>query len=135
MYKIEHIGIAVKNLSDSLPLYEKLLSSECYKLERVDSEGVITAFFRAGESKIELLESADADGVIAKYINQRGEGLHHIAFEVDDIRAEMARLKEAGFRLLRDEPSRGADNKWVCFIHPKSAGGVLVELCQEREME
>jgi methylmalonyl-CoA/ethylmalonyl-CoA epimerase len=135
MYKIEHIGIAVKNLSESLPLYEKLLSSECYKLERVDSEGVITAFFRAGESKIELLESADADGVIAKYINQRGEGLHHIAFEVDDIRAEMARLKEAGFRLLRDEPSRGADNKWVCFIHPKSAGGVLVELCQEREME
>jgi methylmalonyl-CoA/ethylmalonyl-CoA epimerase len=135
MYKIEHIGIAVKNLSDSLPLYEKLLSSECYKLERVDSEGVITAFFRAGESKIELLESADADGVIAKYINQRGEGLHHIAFEVADIRAEMARLKEAGFRLLRDEPSRGADNKWVCFIHPKSAGGVLVELCQEREME
>lgn len=135
MYKIEHIGIAVKNLSDSLPLYEKLLSSECYKLERVDSEGVITAFFRAGESKIELLESADADGVITKYINQRGEGLHHIAFEVADIRAEMARLKEAGFRLLRDEPSRGADNKWVCFIHPKSAGGVLVELCQEREME
>lgn len=135
MHKIEHIGIAVKNLSDSLPLYEKLLSSECYKLERVDSEGVITAFFRAGESKIELLESADADGVIAKYINQRGEGLHHIAFEVADIRAEMARLKEAGFRLLRDEPSRGADNKWVCFIHPKSAGGVLVELCQEREME
>lgn len=135
MYKIEHIGIAVKNLSDSLPLYEKLLSSECYKLERVDSEGVITAFFRAGESKIELLESADADGVISKYINQRGEGLHHIAFEVADIRAEMARLKEAGFRLLRDEPSRGADNKWVCFIHPKSAGGVLVELCQEREME
>lgn len=135
MYKIEHIGIAVKNLSDSLPLYEKLLSSECYKLERVDSEGVITAFFKAGESKIELLESADSDGVIAKYIKQRGEGLHHIAFEVADIRAEMARLKEAGFRLLRDEPSRGADNKWVCFIHPKSAGGVLVELCQEREME
>jgi methylmalonyl-CoA/ethylmalonyl-CoA epimerase len=104
-------------------------------LERVESEGVITAFFRAGESKIELLESADPDGVIAKYIHQRGEGLHHIAFEVADIKAEMARLKEAGFRLLRDEPSRGADNKWVCFIHPKSAGGVLVELCQEREME
>ncbi|MCE2972190.1 MAG: methylmalonyl-CoA epimerase [Sediminibacterium sp.] len=135
MYKIEHVGIAVKNLADSLPLYEKLLASECYKLERVESEGVITAFFRAGESKIELLESADPDGVIAKYISQRGEGLHHIAFEVADINAEMARLKEAGFRLLRDEPSRGADNKWVCFIHPKSAGGVLVELCQEREME
>lgn len=135
MYKIEHVGIAVKNLTDSLPLYEKLLASECYKLERVESEGVITAFFRAGESKIELLESADPDGVIAKYIKQRGEGLHHIAFEVADIKAEMARLKEAGFRLLRDEPSRGADNKWVCFIHPKSAGGVLVELCQEREME
>lgn len=135
MYKLEHIGIAVKSLSDAVPLYEKLLSTDCYKQERVDSEGVQTAFFLTGSSKVELLESADPEGVIARYITQRGEGLHHIAFEVPDIRAEMARLKTAGFRLLKEEPTRGADNKWVCFIHPKSAGGVLVELCQEREPE
>ncbi len=133
MQKVEHIGIAVNKLSEALPLYEKLLATSCYKKELVESEGVETAFFRVGETKIELLESSDPNGVIARYISQRGEGLHHIAFEVADIRAEMARLKEAGFRLLKDEPSLGADNKWVCFIHPKSAGGVLVELCQERE--
>jgi methylmalonyl-CoA/ethylmalonyl-CoA epimerase len=135
MYKLEHIGIAVKSLSDAVPLYEKLLSTDCYKQERVELEGVQTAFFQTGSSKIELLESADPEGVIARYIDQRGEGLHHIAFEVPDIRAEMARLKAAGFRLLKEEPTQGADNKWVCFIHPKSAGGVLVELCQEREPE
>jgi len=132
MYKLEHIGIAVKQLSTAIPLYEQLLNTECYKQEAVASEGVTTAFYRTGDSKIELLESMDANGVIARYIEKKGEGLHHIAFEVSDIRAEMKRLSEAGYQLLSDEPKMGADNKWVCFIHPKSAGGVLVELCQDR---
>jgi methylmalonyl-CoA/ethylmalonyl-CoA epimerase len=131
MYKVEHIGIAVKNLSVSVPLYEQLLNTNCYKKEAVETEGVQTAFYLTGASKIELLESLQSDGVIARFIEQKGEGLHHIAFEVPDIRAEMSRLKAAGFRLLSDEPKRGADNKWVCFVHPKSAGGVLVELCEE----
>lgn len=130
MYKVEHIGIAVKALSDSVPLYEQLLNTPCYKKERVETEGVQTAFYLTGESKIELLESTQPDGVIARFIEQKGEGLHHIAFEVPDIRAEMQRLQAAGFRLLSEEPKRGADNKWVCFVHPKSAGGVLVELCE-----
>lgn len=130
MYKVEHIGIAVNNLSVAVPLYEQLLNTSCYKKEEVASEGVQTAFYQTGESKIELLESSHPDGVIARFIAQKGEGLHHIAFEVPDIRAEMSRLKAAGFRLLSDEPKRGADNKWVCFVHPKSAGGVLVELCE-----
>jgi methylmalonyl-CoA/ethylmalonyl-CoA epimerase len=130
MYKVEHIGIAVKNLSVAVPLYEQLLNTGCYKKEIVASEGVQTAFYQTGESKIELLESSQPDGVIARFIAQKGEGLHHIAFEVPDIRAEIGRLKAAGFRLLSDEPKRGADNKWVCFVHPKSAGGVLVELCE-----
>jgi methylmalonyl-CoA/ethylmalonyl-CoA epimerase len=130
MYKVEHIGIAVNNLSVAVPLYEQLLNTGCYKKEEVASEGVQTAFYQTGESKIELLESSHPDGVIARFIAQKGEGLHHIAFEVPDIRAEMSRLKAAGFRLLSDEPKRGADNKWVCFVHPKSAGGVLVELCE-----
>ncbi len=130
MYKLEHIGIAVKDLSVAVPLYEQLLDTGCYKKEEVASEGVQTAFYQTGESKIELLESAQPDGVIARFIEQKGEGLHHIAFEVPDIRAEMGRLKAAGFRLLSDEPKRGADNKWVCFVHPKSACGVLVELCE-----
>ena len=131
MYKVEHIGIAVKDLSVSVPLYEQLLNTDCYKKEAVETEGVQTAFYLTGASKIELLESMQPDGVIARFIEQKGEGLHHIAFEVSDIRAEMSRLKAAGFRLLSDEPKRGADNKWVCFVHPKSAGGVLVELCEE----
>ena len=131
MLKIEHIGMAVKDLSVSIPLFEKLLNTPCYKTETVDSENVNTAFFQKGESKIELLESTDPDGVIARFIEKKGEGLHHIAFEVADIRAEMNRLEGEGFVLLNPEPKKGADNKWVCFLHPKGTNGVLVELCQE----
>jgi methylmalonyl-CoA/ethylmalonyl-CoA epimerase len=131
MIKIEHIGIAVKDLSSSISLFESLLESDCYKVEAVESERVTTAFLRQGETKIELLESADAEGVIARFIEKKGEGLHHIAFEVDDILAEMERLKKEGFQLLSDKPKTGADNKLVCFIHPKTTNGVLVELCQE----
>jgi methylmalonyl-CoA/ethylmalonyl-CoA epimerase len=129
MLSVEHIGIAVKDLSIAVPLYEKLLNSQCYKTETVESERVQTAFLRAGETKVELLESSDADGVIAKFVERKGEGLHHIAFEVEDIEAEMERLRSLGFVLLNDRPKRGADNKLVCFVHPKSANGVLVELC------
>ena len=131
MKKIEHIGIAVKSLADAIPVYEALLGSACYKKERVDSENVETAFFQTGPNKIELLESSTDEGVIARFIEKKGEGLHHIAFDVEDIHAEMARLREAGFRLLNDEPKKGADNKLVCFVHPKNTSGVLVELCQE----
>ena len=131
MIKIEHIGIAVKDLSSSISLFESLLESDCYKVEAVESERVTTAFLRQGETKIELLESADSEGVIAKFIDKKGEGLHHIAFEVDDILAEMERLKKEGFQLLSEKPKTGADNKLVCFIHPKSTNSVLVELCQE----
>jgi methylmalonyl-CoA/ethylmalonyl-CoA epimerase len=130
MKKIEHIGIAVLSLENSIPVYEKLLGVSCYKTESVESEMVNTAFFENGPNKIELLESADADGVIAKFIAKKGEGIHHIAFEVDDILAEMNRLKLEGFTLLQDVPKQGADNKLVCFVHPKGTNGVLVELCQ-----
>ncbi len=130
MLHLEHIGIAVKNLSESLALYENLLGTTCYKQENVDSENVTTAFFQAGKVKVELLESTDPEGVIAKFIEKKGEGLHHVAFEVPDIRAEMERLKALGFKLLMEEPKHGADNKLICFVHPKSANGVLVELCQ-----
>ena len=133
MLKTEHIGIAVKELSISIPLFEKLLNSQCYKTEMVESEKVNTAFFKAGETKIELLESTDPDGVIAKFIERKGEGLHHIAFEVADIKAEMKRLQSEGFVLLNEEPKTGADNKLVCFLHPKGTNGVLVELCQEQK--
>ncbi len=132
MKKIEHIGIAVKDFSVSVPLFEKLLNTPCYKTELVETEQVRTAFFQKGETKIELLESTTPDGVIAKFIEKKGEGMHHIAFEVADIEAEIARLKEQGFVLLQDAPRKGADNKWVAFLHPKSTGGVLIELCQER---
>jgi methylmalonyl-CoA/ethylmalonyl-CoA epimerase len=135
MLKIEHIGIAVKSLEQSIPLFEKLLNANCYKTEEVGSENVNTAFFKKSETKIELLESITADGVISKYIDKKGEGIHHIAFEVNDIRAEMERLKNEGFILLSEEPKQGADNKLVCFLHPKSTNGVLVELCQERSGE
>lgn len=131
LIRIEHIGIAVKDLTAAEALYTRLLGVEPYKREAVESEGVITSFFRTGPNKIELLESTRADGPIAKAIEKRGEGIHHIAFEVADIRAEMVRLRTEGFTLLNEEPKRGADNKLVCFVHPKSAGGVLVELCQE----
>jgi methylmalonyl-CoA/ethylmalonyl-CoA epimerase len=131
LIRIEHIGIAVKDLNAAEEIYTRLLGEAPYKREAVESEGVITSFFRTGPNKIELLESTRADGPIAKAIEKRGEGIHHIAFEVADIRAEMARLRAEGFTLLNEEPKRGADNKLVCFVHPKSAGGVLVELCQE----
>ena len=131
MNKIEHIGIAVKDLSLSIPLFEKLLNSPCYKTEEVASEKVMTAFFKTGESKIELVASTDPDGVIAKYIDKKGEGMHHIAFDVTDIQAEMQRLVSEGFTLLNETPKKGADNKLVCFLHPKGTNGVLIELCQE----
>ena len=131
MIRIEHIGIAVRDLETAEARYEKLLGSPSYKREEVASEGVITSFFKTGLNKIELLESTGTEGPIAKAIEKRGEGIHHIAFEVEDIRAEMKRLKAEGFTLLNEEPKRGADNKLVCFIHPKSANGVLLELCQE----
>ena len=131
LIRIEHIGIAVKDLAAAEKTYATLLGAASYKREAVESEGVITSFFRCGPNKIELLESTRPDGPIAKAIEKRGEGIHHIAFEVADIRAEMARLKAEGFKLLNEEPKRGADNKLVCFVHPRSANGVLVELCQE----
>jgi methylmalonyl-CoA/ethylmalonyl-CoA epimerase len=131
MQKIEHIGIAVNSLAVSVPLFEKLLNSECYKTEQVDSEKVNTAFFKAGDTKIELLESTDPAGVIARFIQKKGEGFHHIAFAVADIEAEMKRLKDQGFVLLNEKPKPGADNKLVCFVHPKNTNGVLIELCQE----
>lgn len=132
MVKVEHIGIAVKELTASVPLFEKLLNTECYKTELVETEKVNTAFFRQGETKIELLESTDPNGVIAKFIERKGEGLHHIAFDVADIKAEMKRLQNEGFILLNEEPKQGADNKLVCFLHPKGTNGVLIELCQEK---
>lgn len=133
MEKIEHIGIAVRELASAIPLYEKLLNTLCYKRERVESEKVETAFFQTGESKIELLQSTDPEGVIARFIDKKGEGIHHIAFAVNDIHAEIKRLKEAGFQFISEEPKAGADNKWVCFLHPKCANGVLVEICAERK--
>jgi len=131
MLKVEHIGIAVKTLADSVPLFEKLLKSQCYKTETVESENVNTAFFKTGDTKIELLESIDENGVIAKFIEKKGESLHHIAFEVENIESEMERLKSEGFIFLNEKPKRGADNKLVCFLHPKSTNGVLIELCEE----
>lgn len=128
---IDHIGIAVRSLETSIPLYEKLLGTPCYKTEDVASEGVRTAFFRIGDSKIELLQSIDETGVIAKFIEKKGEGIHHIAYAVSDIRIEMERMKNDGFEVLNTEPKMGADNKWVCFLHPKGTNGVLTELCQE----
>jgi methylmalonyl-CoA/ethylmalonyl-CoA epimerase len=131
MNKIEHIAIAVKSLNESIPLYEKLLGTTCYKKEEVESEEVNTAFFKTGESKIELLESRSKDGVINRFIEKKGEGMHHIAFAVDDITKEILRLKAAGFEFINEEPKRGADNKLICFLHPKTTNGVLIELCQD----
>ncbi len=129
MLKVDHIGIAVKKLADSVPLFEKLLNTTCYKTEVVETEKVTTAFFRSGDTKIELLESTEVDGVISRFIDKKGEGMHHIAFEVADIEAEIERLKSEGFVLLNEIPKRGADNKLVCFLHPKNTNGILVELC------
>lgn len=131
MKNIEHIGIAVKDLDAANEVYSKLLCTESYKSEKVRSEGVETSFFKVGLNKIELLAATSEDSPIAKFIEKRGEGIHHIAFEVEDIRAEMKRLKEEGFELISKRPKKGADNKLVAFLHPKSANGVLVELCQE----
>lgn len=133
MLKVEHIGIAVRDLSVALPLYEKLLNASCYKKERVESEKVETAFFLQKGTKIELLQSTDPSGVISRYIDKKGEGIHHIAFEVEDITAEMNRLRQEGFVLLNEHPKEGADNKLICFLHPKDTHGVLIELCMEKK--
>ena len=130
MQHIEHIGIAVKNLEFSNDLFTKLLGTAPYKQEGVESEGVMTSFFQRGQTKIELLEATNPDSPIAKFIEKKGEGIHHIAFEVTDILAEMERLKNEGFILLNEVPKQGADNKIVCFLHPKGTNSVLVELCQ-----
>ena len=131
MHKIEHIAIAVKSLSTSVPLFEKLLGTPCYKTEEVESEKVKTAFFKTGENKIELLEGMDPEGVIAKFISKKGEGLHHIAFSVENLEERIAVLKTEGFEFISEVPKKGADNKMIVFLHPKSTNGVLVELCQE----
>ena len=131
MKKIEHLGIAVKNMEDSNALFKKLLGVAPYKQEEVASEGVLTSFFKNGPNKIELLAATTANGPIAKFLEKKGEGIHHVAFEVEDIFAEMERLKAEGFTLLNEKPKKGADNKLVAFVHPKTANGVLVELCQE----
>jgi methylmalonyl-CoA/ethylmalonyl-CoA epimerase len=128
---IEHIGIAVKDISASNELFTKLFNITPYKSESVESEGVMTSFFKINETKVELLEAINTDSPIAKFIEKKGEGIHHIAFEVDDILAEMKRLEAEGFTLLNQVPKRGADNKLVCFLHPKGTKGVLIELCQE----
>ncbi len=131
MNKIEHLGIAVKDLNTSNILFEKLLGAPHYKIEDVLSEGVKTSFFKVGPNKIELLEATNEDSPIAKFLEKKGEGIHHIAFEVDDIVMEMERLKAEGFTILNEVPKKGADNKLVAFVHPKTSNGVLVELCQE----
>ncbi|TDE12803.1 methylmalonyl-CoA epimerase [Dyadobacter psychrotolerans] len=128
---VEHIGIAVKELAEAENLYSRLFSVLPYKREMVESESVSTSFFKINETKIELLEATSSDSVISKFIEKKGEGFHHVAFEVDDIVSEMARLKGEGFTLLSETPKRGADNKLVCFLHPKSTNGLLIELCQE----
>ncbi|HTA84505.1 MAG TPA: methylmalonyl-CoA epimerase [Bacteroidia bacterium] len=129
--KIEHLGIAVKNIEEANAIYKAILGVSAYKTEQVASENVNTSFFKVGESKIELLEGTSPESAITKFIEKKGEGIHHIAFDVDDIEAEMENLKKQGFTLLSDKPKQGADNKLICFVHPKSANGVLIELCQE----
>tara|TARA_B100001029_G_scaffold174585_1_gene174865 strand:- start:192 stop:593 length:402 start_codon:yes stop_codon:yes gene_type:complete len=131
MKKLEHIGIAVSNLDEANKMYSALFNTEPYKTEKVDSEGVITSFFKCNNTKIELLQGVGKDNAITKFINKRGEGLHHLAFEVEDIRVEIKRLKKLGFQIIDDMPKRGADNKLICFLHPKSTKHVLIELCQE----
>ena len=131
MKKIEHIGIAVTDINKSNELFSKIFGKENYKSEIVESEGVITSFFQIGENKIELVEANNLDSPISKYLQKNREGMHHIAFEVEDIAKEMARLKGEGIRLLTDTPKKGADNKLICFLHPKDTNGVLIELCQE----
>ncbi len=130
--KIEHLGIAVVNIEESLRVFETLLGTKCYKIEEVESEGVKTAFLQVGESKIELLEATNPDSPIAKYLEKRGQGIHHIAFEVDNIQTEIERLLNEGFVLIHESPKNGADNKLIAFLHPKSTEGILIELCQEK---
>lgn len=130
---IDHIGIAVSNLDEAITTYEKILNKKLTKTERVESEKVETAFFETGESKVELLGPTEPDSVIQKFVDKKGEGIHHVAFEVEDIRAEMKRLQDDGFTLLNEQPKQGADNKLVAFLHPKSNHGVLVELCQSKK--
>ena len=132
MRKIEHLGIAVTDLESSKTLFKRLLGTESYKEEKVEGEGVNVSFFKIGETKIELLEASRADSPIAKFIDKKSEGIHHIALDVEDIHEEVGRLKDAGFEILNEEPKEGADNKLVVFLHPRSTNGVLVELCQER---
>lgn len=132
MKKVEHIGIAVKDIEEANNIFAKLFNQTHYKLEQVQSEGVITSFFKIGETKIELLQSTHQDSSIAKFISKKGEGIHHIAFEVTDIDSEMDRLKSEGFELINSEAKDGADNKKIFFVHPKSTNGVLIELCQEK---
>lgn len=131
MNKVEHIGIAVKDLAVSIPLFTTIFNTPCYKTEEVQSEKVKTAFFRNGETKVELLESSEPDGVIARFIEKKGEGVHHIAFEVENIEKEMMRLQQEGFIFINETAKRGADNKLVCFLHPKETNGVLIEICQK----
>ncbi len=131
MKKIEHIGIAVRDIEQSNALFAKIFGEPAYKTEKVESENVSTSFFKVGENKIELLQATNPDSAIAKFIEKKGEGIHHIAFDVEDIYGEMKRLKSEGFILLSEEPKRGADNKLICFLHPKGTNGVLIELCQE----
>ncbi len=133
MLKIEHLGIAVADLQKSIPLFEQLLNTPCYKTEVVETEGVSTAFFQLGESKVELLEATGPDSPISKFIEKKGEGIHHIAIEVENIEAEMKRLSALGFTMLNEQPKDGADNKLICFLHPKTTNGVLIELCQEKK--
>jgi len=133
MNKIEHIGIAVKNLDDSNKIFTSLLGSEPYKIEAIESEGVLTSFFKVGSNKIELLEGQSEDSPISKFIKKRGEGVHHIAFEVDNIELEIHRLKNEGFTMIHEKAKKGADNKLIAFLHPKTTNGVLIELCQEIE--
>jgi methylmalonyl-CoA/ethylmalonyl-CoA epimerase len=132
--KIEHIGIAVKNLENSNELFKKLFGNSHYKIETVESEGVSTSFFMIGETKIELLQATNENSAIAKFIEKKGEGIHHIAYEVDNINDEMLRLQSEGFELINKNPKDGADNKQICFLHPKSTNGMLVELCQEKSL-
>ena len=132
MRKIEHIGIAVENMDEAIKIYEGVLNTQCYKVEEVTSEHVKTAFFKIGASKIELLEATDPKSAIAKYLEKRGKGMHHIAFDVEDIEEEINRLEGLGFQLIQKSPKNGADNKLIAFLHPKSTAGTLVELCQER---
>ena len=131
MKSIEHIGIAVKNLEDSNKLFAKILGKKEYKIEKVESEGVVTSFFQIGKNKIELVAALNKESSIAKYLSKNNEGMHHIAFSVEDIKKEMRRLKNEGFRLLNESPKEGADNKLICFLHPKDTNGVLIELCQK----